>query len=59
MPDIFVERSLPVHIDALGLSISFFVPFLVSLVFSTFSFVQFRRDNPSFIQLVRGAGESS
>jgi lipoprotein-releasing system permease protein len=59
MPDIFVERSLPVHIDALGLSIAFFVPFLVSLVFSTFSFIQFRRDNPSFIQLVRGAGESS
>jgi len=59
MPDIFVERSLPVHIDAQTLTIAFFTPFLVSLVFSTFSFLQFKRDNPSFIQLVRGAGENS
>ena len=59
MPDIFVERSFPVQIDLTGATIAFCVPFLVSLVFSTFSFLQFRRENPSFIQLVRGGGEGS
>lgn len=59
MPDIFVERSFPIEINVTLVSIAFFVPFLISLIFSYFSFEQFRRDTPSFIQLVRGAGERS
>jgi len=59
MPDIFVERNFPIEINTWNVSISFLVPFTISLVFSLFSFFQFRRDNPNFIQLVRGAGESA
>jgi lipoprotein-releasing system permease protein len=59
MPDIFVERNFPIQINLLNLSLSFFVPFLISVVFSMFSLFQFKKDNPSFIQLVRGSGESA
>ncbi|MFP5457875.1 MAG: ABC transporter permease [Bacteriovoracia bacterium] len=59
MPDIFVERNFPIEINLRLVTIAFMVPFLISLVFSFFSFIQFRRDNPSFIQLVRGSGERS
>jgi lipoprotein-releasing system permease protein len=58
MPDIFVERNFPIEINVQLVTISFCVPFLISLIFTFFSFMQFRRDNPSFIQLVRGSGES-
>lgn len=59
MPDIFVERHFPIEINAQLVTIAFCVPFLISLIFTLFSFIQFRRDNPSFIQLVRGSGESA
>ena len=59
MPDIFVERNFPIEINFQLVTISFCVPFFISLIFTLFSFIQFRRDNPSFIQLVRGSGESS
>lgn len=59
MPDIFVERHFPIEINLQLVTIAFCVPFLISLIFTLFSFIQFRRDNPSFIQLVRGSGESA
>ncbi len=59
MPDIFVERNFPVQLNAGNVTLSFCIPFLISLVFSLLSFLQFRRENPSFIQLVRGSGESA
>ncbi len=59
MPDIFVERGFPVDINLRMLSLAFLVPFVISVVFSMFSFFQFRRDNPRFIQLVRGSSEGA
>lgn len=59
MPDIFVERSLPVQFSALSIGLSFVIPFLIASVFSLISFAQFRRENQTFIHLVRGSGQAS
>lgn len=59
MPDIFVERTFPVHISLLTLGIAFLVPYSIAVIFSYFSFVTFRKDNPQFIQLVRGAADTN
>jgi lipoprotein-releasing system permease protein len=56
MPDIFVERQLPVHLDFSHIVISLFIPFSISLVFSYFSFVNFRKENQSFVSIVRSLG---
>lgn len=45
MPDVFVDRKIPILITLKGLSISFFVPFLISSVFITFSLKQFQREH--------------
>lgn len=54
MPDIFVERQLPVHLDFSHILISVLIPFGISLVFSYFSFLNFRKENQSFVAIVRG-----
>lgn len=59
MPDIFVDRGLPVQFSPVSLGIAFCVPFVIALILSLFSFIQFRRDNPTFLRLVRGAGQAS
>jgi lipoprotein-releasing system permease protein len=56
MPDIFVERQLPVHLDFSHIVISLFIPFGISLIFSYFSFVNFRKENQSFVSIVRSLG---
>ncbi len=56
MPDIFVERQLPVHLDFSHIVISLFIPFSISLIFSYFSFVNFRKENQSFVSIVRSLG---
>lgn len=53
MPDIFVERQFPVHFSLFNLVLSLFIPFGISLVFSWFSFAQFRKENQSFVSIVR------
>lgn len=53
MPDIFVERQFPVHFSLVNLLTSLFIPFGISLVFSWFSFAQFRKENQSFVAIVR------
>lgn len=53
MPDIFVERQFPVHFSFMNLVISLVIPFGISLVFSWFSFAQFRKENQSFVSIVR------
>lgn len=53
MPDIFVERSLPVQLNFNSIVISLFIPFGISLIFSWFSFAYFRKENQSFVQIVR------
>jgi lipoprotein-releasing system permease protein len=56
MPDIFVERQLPVQLDFNHIVISLIIPFGISLVFSYFSFANFRKENQSFVSIVRSLG---
>lgn len=53
MPAIFVERSLPVQLNFNNIVISLLIPFGISLVFSWFSFAYFRKENQSFVNIVR------
>lgn len=53
MPDIFMERSLPVNLNFTNIVVSYLIPFGISLVFSWFSFIQFRKENQSFVTVVR------
>lgn len=53
MPDIFVERQFPINLNIQNLLISLIIPFGISFVFSWFSFLQFRKENQSFVTIVR------
>lgn len=53
MPDQFVERNIPVKIELIHVLISFFVPYLVSLIFTYFTFKTFRKENQSFLSLIK------
>lgn len=55
MPAGFVDRKIPVLVDTTGLLIAFLTPFSISIVFSFFSLIHFRRDN-QFIDTVRTVG---
>lgn len=54
MPDIFIERQLPVDLNLVNIILSFFIPFAISWIFSFFSFQQFKKDHNSFIGIIRG-----
>jgi lipoprotein-releasing system permease protein len=56
MPDIFVERELPIHLDFSHIVVSLLIPFGISLIFSYFSFANFRKENQSFVSIVRSLG---
>lgn len=56
MPDIFVERELPVQLDFGHIVMSLLIPFGISLIFSYFSFAHFRKENQSFVAIVRSLG---
>jgi lipoprotein-releasing system permease protein len=56
MPDIFVERTLPVNLSLSNVLLSLFIPFGISVVFSYFSFAHFRKENQSFVAIVRSLG---
>ena len=45
MPDVFVDRKIPILVTFKGLSISFFVPYLISSLFISFSLKQFRNEH--------------
>lgn len=45
MPNVFVDRKIPILITAKGLMISFFVPYLISSVFVSFALSQFKREH--------------
>jgi lipoprotein-releasing system permease protein len=53
MPDIFIERQLPVALNFTHVSLSVFIPFGISVVFSYLSFLNFRKENQSFVAVVR------
>jgi lipoprotein-releasing system permease protein len=55
MPDVFVERKIPIFLTLKGIFVSFFVPYLISTIFSTFSLLQFKKEQ-NFLDHVRAVG---
>lgn len=55
MPDIFIDRKIPIHINAKGIIVSFFTPYLISLFFSWLSIKQFKKDS-QYLDIVRTVG---
>ncbi len=53
MPEIFVDRKLPVMISAKGLLISFFVPYFIAITFSLYSFKNFMKEESNYLKLIR------
>lgn len=45
MPDVFVDRKLPILVTPKGLLVSFLVPYVISLIFVNFAFTQFKKDH--------------
>ena len=56
MPDIFVERKIPIYITMKGILISFFVPFGISMIFSYFSLNQVGSKEGEYLEQVRTIG---
>ena len=56
MPDIFVDRHIPVYITAKGVALSFFIPYIISIAFSVFAIIQFKKDESSYLDYVRSIG---
>jgi lipoprotein-releasing system permease protein len=56
IPDIFVERRFPIEVSFGHVSLSLFIPFGISLVFSYLSFLNFKKENQSFVSIVRSVG---
>lgn len=56
MPEVFVERELPIHLSPGHVFLSLIIPFGISVIFSYFSFAHFRKENQSFISIVRSIG---
>ncbi|MCO4795044.1 MAG: hypothetical protein KC493_15110 [Bacteriovoracaceae bacterium] len=55
LPDVFVDRKIPIFITLKGVLVSFVVPYSISLIFSTFSLGQFKKEN-NFLDHVRTIG---
>lgn len=55
LPDVFVDRKIPIHISPRGLIVSFLVPYTISLVFSLFSLGQFKKET-NFLDHIRTIG---
>lgn len=55
LPDVFVDRKIPIHISIRGLIVSFLVPYTISLVFSLFSLGQFKKET-NFLDHIRTIG---
>jgi lipoprotein-releasing system permease protein len=56
MPNIFVERRFPVEVTPFNIILSLFIPFAISIIFSFLSYLNFKKENQSFISIVRSVG---
>ena len=45
MPDMFVDRKIPIFITVKGLAISFLVPYFISSIFVVFAIKQFKKEH--------------
>lgn len=55
MPDVFVDRKIPVKVTLFGVGISFFIPFLISLMFARQSLKAFKKD-VNYLTYIRTLG---
>lgn len=55
MPEVFVERKIPVFVTPKGIAISFGVPYIISMLFSYLSLIQFKKDQ-NLLDNVRAVG---
>lgn len=53
MPDVFIDRKIPIHITVRGILISFGVPYLISSVFSLLSLLQFQSEEEELLEEIR------
>ncbi|MFN8369660.1 MAG: hypothetical protein U0T83_03440 [Bacteriovoracaceae bacterium] len=56
MPDIFVDRRIPVLISLKMVLISLIIPYLISVVFALFALKNFENEQKSFVTLIRSVG---
>ncbi len=57
MPDVFLERSLPVEVESSHLLIAFCVPYLVSSTFTVYAILMFNKENSSYVEVLRKVGD--
>ncbi|MGB0452428.1 MAG: ABC transporter permease [Bacteriovoracaceae bacterium] len=55
MPDIFVDRKIPINITWKAVAISFTIPYLISILFSWFTLRQFKKGT-DYLDIVRTVG---
>lgn len=56
MPEVFIDRKIPIHITMKGILISFGVPFLISMIFSWLSLLQFKAEEEELLEEIRTIG---
>ncbi len=54
LPDIFVDRKIPIEITPLGLALALFIPMGIGLIFARLSLIQGERDE-DYLTLIRSA----
>ncbi|MEC7275273.1 MAG: hypothetical protein VXV96_03050 [Bdellovibrionota bacterium] len=55
MPDVFVDRKIPVQMTLFGVLTSFFIPFIISLLFAWLSLKSFKKD-VNYLTYIRTLG---
>lgn len=55
MPDVFVDRKIPVYVSFRAISLSVLIPFVISWFFAEFSLYQFKKEN-NYLDYIRSLG---
>ncbi len=56
MPEHFVERNIPVNFEVRDILLAFFVPYLIAYIFTKITFNIFKKEDTSFISLIKKVG---
>lgn len=56
MPDIFIERKIPVYVTLQGVLTSFCIPFVVAITFGLLSLRHIKKEDKDFLSLIRSTG---
>lgn len=57
LPAVFLEQHLPILIESKGLILSFFIPYLICLLFSVLVFKGLNNDDKSYLTQLRSQGD--